>query len=548
MRLRGKKNIDYCKKMNNRHRQRKYSTKKMIAASAAAVLIASTTPVTIDGYLGKYIPNSQSEVQAASLAEVQLLTDVNITAALTENEDNYTLDLGLSGNGVDAEVIGPERTVVFHAEELAGLLTVDELANVSVEILPLTMSDLPVLDGAIGELTGTLTDLTTTLVNDIDAFVSSGGILDGLIEINGIAELNNAIDNLNNLDDALADLLDYEDQIAATVNEDGTIVVEFSDGLGNHLETAVQDVVNAAIQDLLTAIDNVEVVLLDGVDDPTGLISGALDTLVSTILDPFKEEATALVSNFADDLADGTIDLSNDLASAQVLGTTTVDLTAIVAKPSGIEGEVPIYGAGISNSVIDAALLSSLEDSDTVTFSEDVTAPVLVSAEIDGNSTDGYVVSGEAEEPGDSVTVYNSAGEPVGEGVIAEDGTFTIDVDPTLVEESEELSIIGTDEAGNESEPATVVVPEDTPVDSDEDGLTDEEEADLGTDPENPDTDGDGINDGDEVDNGTDPLDPNDPPTDPVDSDEDGLTDEEEADLGTDPENPDTDGDGINDG
>uniref|UniRef100_UPI001ABEBF9F Ig-like domain-containing protein n=1 Tax=Gracilibacillus suaedae TaxID=2820273 RepID=UPI001ABEBF9F len=46
---------------------------------------------------------------------------------------------------------------------------------------------------------------------------------------------------------------------------------------------------------------------------------------------------------------------------------------------------------------------------------------------------------------------------------------------------------------------------------SDEDGLTDEEEADLGTDPENPDTDGDGINDGDEVDNGTDPLDPNDP-------------------------------------
>lgn len=47
-------------------------------------------------------------------------------------------------------------------------------------------------------------------------------------------------------------------------------------------------------------------------------------------------------------------------------------------------------------------------------------------------------------------------------------------------------------------------------ADSDEDGLSDDEEAELGTDPNNPDTDGDGVNDGDEVDCGTDPLDPND--------------------------------------
>ncbi|MGB5820618.1 MAG: gliding motility-associated C-terminal domain-containing protein [Saonia sp.] len=48
-------------------------------------------------------------------------------------------------------------------------------------------------------------------------------------------------------------------------------------------------------------------------------------------------------------------------------------------------------------------------------------------------------------------------------------------------------------------------------VDTDNDGLTDGEEAALGTDPNNPDTDGDGINDGDEVLNGTDPLDSCDP-------------------------------------
>ena len=43
-------------------------------------------------------------------------------------------------------------------------------------------------------------------------------------------------------------------------------------------------------------------------------------------------------------------------------------------------------------------------------------------------------------------------------------------------------------------------------VDSDGDGLSDSEEALLGTDPNNADSDGDGISDGDEVANGTDPL------------------------------------------
>jgi len=78
--------------------------------------------------------------------------------------------------------------------------------------------------------------------------------------------------------------------------------------------------------------------------------------------------------------------------------------------------------------------------------------------------------------------------------------------------------------------------------DQDEDGLTDQEEADLGTDPNNADTDGDGLTDGQEVNtHGSDPLD--------SDSDDDGLTDGEEVLLyGSDPTDRDTDGDGIDDG
>ncbi len=76
--------------------------------------------------------------------------------------------------------------------------------------------------------------------------------------------------------------------------------------------------------------------------------------------------------------------------------------------------------------------------------------------------------------------------------------------------------------------------------DSDGDGLLDDDETALGTDPFDPDTDRDGIDDGDEVDGPTDPLNP--------DSDGDGLEDGDEFDQGTDPSNADSDADGLEDG
>ncbi len=95
--------------------------------------------------------------------------------------------------------------------------------------------------------------------------------------------------------------------------------------------------------------------------------------------------------------------------------------------------------------------------------------------------------------------------------------------------------------------------------DCDNDGLTEEEENLLGTDPTNPDTDGDGVLDGQEVTDFTDPLDPCDfllvnqtlTPSDEwtqMDCDMDGLTNEQEMEIGTDLINPDTDGDTIMDG
>ena len=76
-------------------------------------------------------------------------------------------------------------------------------------------------------------------------------------------------------------------------------------------------------------------------------------------------------------------------------------------------------------------------------------------------------------------------------------------------------------------------------ADSDEDGLTNGEEKDLGLDKDNADTDGDGLDDGAEIDAGADPLN--------ADSDGDGLLDGEEIEYGADPLAVDSDEDTYND-
>ena len=79
-------------------------------------------------------------------------------------------------------------------------------------------------------------------------------------------------------------------------------------------------------------------------------------------------------------------------------------------------------------------------------------------------------------------------------------------------------------------------------VDTDKDGLSDAEEEELGTDPQDPDTDDDRLEDGDEVHaQHTDPTDD--------DSDDDLLSDGDEVlDHHTDPNDHDSDDDGFGDG
>lgn len=81
-------------------------------------------------------------------------------------------------------------------------------------------------------------------------------------------------------------------------------------------------------------------------------------------------------------------------------------------------------------------------------------------------------------------------------------------------------------------------------IDNDLDGITDDEEKEIGTNPFNSDTDSDGIKDGIETASDSNPLDAK---SKPADRDGDGLSTEFENINGSDPDNPDTDYDGLSD-
>ncbi|WP_089665701.1 gliding motility-associated C-terminal domain-containing protein [Gramella sp. MAR_2010_147] len=145
--------------------------------------------------------------------------------------------------------------------------------------------------------------------------------------------------------------------------------------------------------------------------------------------------------------------------------------------------------------------------------------------------------------------------------ILNEDGSLSVENANLLEAGDYSFEITTTDENGGITV-QTIVLSFGADLDLDNDGLFNEEEIALGTDPENADSDNDGLTDGEEVlvidddstelvpENVSDPLNICDPlqTSATCDPDNDGLINEEEASAGTDPNDADTDNDGLNDG
>src|SRR5690625_2506538 len=161
------KNINYIQRMrNNQIRKGKRLRKVIVTTAFAGVLIVS--PISFNGETLSYknVLNT-STVSAESLANLQLLSDVSI---LADNAINpYEVSLSMIGTGLaEAELLAPDRVGVFYIPELAGHMHEAGQADVRVEILPITMDDLPALGGAINSVTTTVGDLVGTLTGASD--------------------------------------------------------------------------------------------------------------------------------------------------------------------------------------------------------------------------------------------------------------------------------------------------------------------------------------------------------------------------------------------
>jgi len=308
------------------------------------------------------------------------------------------------------------------------------------------------------------------------------------------------------------------------------------------------------------------------------------DTFTVTISDGQGGTDTSDVTVHVDAAPNGAPVANDDAATPAAGEPTILDVLANDSDPDGDPLAVtdvvqPDHGAVTINA--DGTLTYTPEDGytggdsftyevcddhgacDTATVTLDVggepnQAPTAVDDEVhvpmDAPST--LDLAGNDSDPdGDALTVTEATGAQHGTITVNGDGTVTYDPEDGYFGPDSFTYTVCDPSGACDTGDVTVNV-----GDEDGDGVPDEREVALGTDPQDPDTDGDGLTDGEEIAGGDDPMaydegvDTN--PLD-ADTDDDGLDDGTEvnqtgplADLpqSTDPLAADTDGDGLSDG
>lgn len=221
-------------------------------------------------------------------------------------------------------------------------------------------------------------------------------------------------------------------------------------------------------------------------------------------------------------------------STATLSNATSGSPTFVVDRPGNYVVSLTVSD-GVIASAADLTVVATQNSAPVANAGEDRAAFVDDTVTLDGSQSSD--VDGDAlsyswaliTRPDGSTAVLNAANTPITTFVPDEAGLYVAQL------------IVNDGALDSEPDTARVMIEVRAPVDTDGDGLSDERETQLGTNPNDADSDDDGLSDGQEVNTyNTNPLD--------ADSDDDTLSDGDEVNqYGTNPNARDTDGDTFDD-
>src|SRR5690554_1728582 len=243
-----------------------------------------------------------------------------------------------------------------------------------------------------------------------------------------------------------AEFNDTGDEITGEAESGSTVIVRDADG--NELGRTVADEdgnYTVELDDPLTNGEEVEVTATDEAgneSDPTNAI--APDT---TAPDAPTAEFNDTGDEITGEAESGSTVIVRD-ADGNELGRTVADEDGKYGRASD---RALTNGEEVEVTATDEA---DNESDPTNAIAPDTTAPDAPTAEF--NDT-GDEITGEAES-GSTVIVRDADGNELGRTVADEDGNYTVELDDPLTD-GETVDVTATDEAGNESDPASAMAP-----------------------------------------------------------------------------------------
>ncbi|MGL9812194.1 large repetitive protein [Enterococcus sp. DIV0574] len=474
------KGNDYKKIMNSRRKRRAINKKSLLANLTVSGMLLTSSVVVPTTLLWAPKTAEASLVSAEIFSNVQASNDSGTSAAAPYSNpgDTNPVNFTISGsNAVTLDVLNGDKVAIVGVPKgLTGFVQPNGNARVSTNIT-LQLEDI----AAIQTLIGTLTPAVDTLVGTVDALVNQN-----LADALGIPETINGFPNLLyqaasivdisqvvsvNLDD-IYEQLDLLNQLGQFGQADFEVPAGLTDNeraLIANVDDGLFIVVNQRIQSILENLKQaqIQVSILGGASNIPGI--GSLIDGVNTLVQETVNTAKATLNVTVDAtqaVLNGTTDLADQIASASVLGQTTVVMPTTVTTPTTSE----LIANGVTNpsNPYEARFAGTFSQSNLLTLDlftdEDGNNSIWLAAEpaaeqtetptIDPVAAGDTAISGTAE-PDSTVTVTIGNEQPV-TAVADAQGNWTAEVPE--VSQGETVTVVAEADGKDPSEPVTVSV------------------------------------------------------------------------------------------